>query len=243
MKPIILGSLVLTITTGCVSNQKYLSAENDLKRLKRDSVEWVQAQADADRKIEKLNKQNESFQAQLIEAKADIAAKDSTLLAATKVAVRNELKLDDIAKNLDMFNTKFSEVIVEDGHVKLVMGQDILFNRGSTTINWQGDILLERLAATLNKANNIEVAVEGHTDPIPVLGEDNNWDLSVDRSIAVIERLTKKYGVAPSKLVAAGKSKFDPAVPNMDQESMALNRRVEFIIMPDLDQIESEIDD
>lgn len=236
-------SLILIMASSCVSNQKFLSAQNEVERLKVDSIELAKSKAYVHGELEKLNEHNEYLESELKKAKADIVAKDEALLAATQVAVRNELRLDDIARDLDLFNNKFSTVTVENGHVKVVMEQDILFNQGSTRINAQGDILLERLAATLNKAEGIEVAVEGHTDPIPVIGEDNNWDLSVDRSIAVIERLTNKYGVNPSKLVAAGKSKFEPLVPNKTKEAMAKNRRVEFIIMPDLEMIGSEIDD
>ena len=55
--------------------------------------------------------------------------------------------------------------------------------------------------------------------------------------------LNIEYGVSPNKLIAAGKSKFDPLVSNDTPEAMAKNRRVEFIIIPNRTSLESEIED
>lgn len=227
----------------CVSNQKYMSAQNDIDRLKKDSLELVQASRTANEKVDKLNSQNAYYEQKLSAAEAELQEKELLLLQASRKALNAKMKLNSIANDLEMFDSKFSSVTVEGGHVKVTMDQAILFEQGSTRINFQGDILLERLAATLKKVDDVEIAVEGHTDPVPLAGTDNNWDLSVDRSIAVIEKLTNDYGVSPDKLIAAGKSKFDPVVPNKDEEAMARNRRVEFIIIPNLEPLESEIED
>ncbi|GAB5522394.1 MAG: hypothetical protein Roseis2KO_02660 [Roseivirga sp.] len=220
-----------------------MTAKNDVDRLKQDSLELVQASIAASERVDELNRQNAYYEQKLTKAQAELKEKELMLLQASQKALNAKMKLQTIANDLQLFDSEFSSVLVEDGHVKVVMDQAILFDQGSTKINFQGDILLERLAATLKKADDVEVAVEGHTDSVPVAGSDNNWDLSVDRSIAVIEKLTNDYGVSPDKLIAAGKSKFDPIVPNEGEEAMAKNRRVEFIIIPNLEPIESEIED
>ena len=43
--------------------------------------------------------------------------------------------------------------------------------------------------------------------------------------------------------MAAGKSFNDPIVPNLDNRAMAMNRRVEFIIIPNLESIEEIIEE
>lgn len=243
-KYILAGAACLPLLiSSCVSNQQFMSAQNEIDRLKQDSIQAVRATELALEQAEDLKDQNEVYQTKLEQTKAELSEKETLLTAATRKAVDADLKLQNIADDLNMFESEFSEVVIEDGKVKLNMEQSILFKQGSDEINWQGDILLERLAATLKKVDDVEMIITGHTDPVPVKGEDNNWDLSVDRSIAVVEKLTKEYGVSPEILVAAGKSKFDPAVPNNDEDMMAKNRRVEFIIMPDLEAIEEKIDD
>ena len=50
--------------------------------------------------------------------------------------------------------------------------------------------------------------VEGHTDnvPIKIEGIQDNWELSVKRATAVVRILEKDFGVAPSRMTAAGRS-------------------------------------
>ncbi|OEK02901.1 hypothetical protein BFP97_15820 [Roseivirga sp. 4D4] len=226
----------------CVSNQKYMSAQNDIERLKNDSLQLIQAAEVSIEEIEKLNKEKLYYKAQLEAKEAELAQSNMTLNAATQKLVATQQQLNEIAKDLEVFNTDFRIVTVEDGHVKLSMDEAILFKQGSTYINGMGDRFLKELAPIFKRAD-VEIAVAGHTDPIPVVGQDNNWDLSVDRSIAVIEKLTNDYGVSPEKLMAAGKSKYDPIVPNEKASDMAKNRRVEFIIIPNLEALASAIED
>lgn len=234
---------LMVLMASCISNEKYMSARNDIERLKQDSLSLTEAKLAAEQKAAVLKAETELYESELMKKEAALQEKEVMLLEASQEALNTAMKLNAIANDLELFDSEFSQVIVEEGQVKVVMDQAILFDQGSTQINVQGDILLERLAATLRKVDDVEMAVEGHTDTVPVAGADDNWDLSVDRSIAVIERLTDKYGVAPEKLIAAGKSKFDPLVLNDGMEGMARNRRVEFIIIPDLAPIKSEIED
>jgi chemotaxis protein MotB len=60
--------------------------------------------------------------------------------------------------------------------------------------------------------------------------------LSVDRSTAVIRILQDKYGVAPEKLIAAGRSSFHPLTENDTKEGRATNRRTRIVILPNLDK-------
>lgn len=230
------------ITASCVSNQKFMNAQNKIASLKNDSLQLIQAAKVTSQEIETLNKEKVYYQTKLKATEAELLEANRALTETNRKASIAENRLNKIAKDLEVFKSDFSNVTVENGHVRLVMDQAILFNQGSTKINGLGDRFLKELAGIFKKAD-VEIAVEGHTDPVPVVGVDNNWDLSVDRSLAVIEKLTQEYGVSPNKLIAAGKSKFDPLVSNDTPEAMAKNRRVEFIIIPNLTSLESEIED
>lgn len=242
LRPLLWAVPISLIMASCVSNQKFINAQNNIARLKNDSLQLIQAAEVTSEVIEKLNEEKSFYKTELASKKEELKEAQKTIADATYKAALAEHKLNQITEDLEVFNTDFSEVLLENGHVRLVMDQAILFDLGSTSINSLGDRFLKELAGVIKKSE-VEVAVQGHTDHVPVVGNDDNWDLSVDRSIAVIQKLTADYGVSPKKLMAAGKSKFDPVVPNDDLAAMAKNRRVEFIIIPDLAIFESRLED
>jgi chemotaxis protein MotB len=80
--------------------------------------------------------------------------------------------------------------------------------------------------------------VEGHTDNVPykkgVL--QDNWDLSVKRSTAVVRLLQNQYGLDPAHIAAAGRGEYKPITSNDTAEGRATNRRTRIVILPQLDQ-------
>jgi chemotaxis protein MotB len=85
--------------------------------------------------------------------------------------------------------------------------------------------------------------VEGHTDSDPfkrgVLLD--NWDLSVKRSTAIVRAL-QDLGVAPDKLIAAGRSSYVPLVENNSSANKSTNRRTKILILPKIDQFYNMIE-
>ena len=79
--------------------------------------------------------------------------------------------------------------------------------------------------------------VEGHTDSRSyergVLID--NWDLSVKRATSIV-RVLEDLNVNSGRLIAAGRSYYDPLVDNDTPENRATNRRTRIIIMPKIDQ-------
>jgi chemotaxis protein MotB len=54
--------------------------------------------------------------------------------------------------------------------------------------------------------------------------------------------LIEKYGIRPEIITAAGKSMYFPIAPNTTEAGKARNRRIEFIISPDLSELYKIID-
>ena len=79
--------------------------------------------------------------------------------------------------------------------------------------------------------------VEGHTDSRSyergVLID--NWDLSVKRATSIV-RVLEDLDVNSERLIAAGRSYYDPLVDNDTAENRSINRRTRIIIMPKIDQ-------
>ena len=79
--------------------------------------------------------------------------------------------------------------------------------------------------------------VEGHTDNVPYKSGvlEDNWDLSVKRSTAIVRAL-QGLGVSPAQLIAAGRGDHLPLVDNMSAENRAINRRTKIYILPKINQ-------
>jgi chemotaxis protein MotB len=150
----------------------------------------------------------------------------------------------NLKQNLD--NTLIAEgeeddikIDIDETVVMITVSDKLLFKSGSARVNPKADNLLQRLAAVINSEPALEVMVEGHTDSKTVKPGayiKDNWELSVERSTAVIRKLQDEYGVAPEKLIAAGRSSFHPLADNETEEGRATNRRTRIVILPNLDK-------
>lgn len=76
------------------------------------------------------------------------------------------------------------------------------------------------------------VNVEGYTDNEPITGGPfrDNWQLSAERAVVVVERLQDQDHVSPKQLYIVGFGQYHPIVPNNSKANQAENRRVNIVI-------------
>jgi chemotaxis protein MotB len=137
-------------------------------------------------------------------------------------------------------NFKSNELTVttKNGRVYVSLQESLLFPSGSAVVNPKGKEALGQLAQVLNTNPDINVLIEGHTDSIPIRGRfEDNWALSVARATSIVRILTDTYGVDPTRVTAAGRSKYEPVDTNDTPEGRAHNRRTEIILEPKLDEL------
>ncbi|MGB3342311.1 MAG: flagellar motor protein MotB [Aequorivita sp.] len=166
-------------------------------------------------------------------------AQAKTLQDSMNLIISHNLK-----KNLDSSLIASGEeddidITIDETVVMITVSDKLLFNSGSARVNPKANNLLSRLAAVINSEPALEVMVEGHTDSQTVKPGayiKDNWELSVERSTAVIRKLQDDYGVDPAKLIAAGRSSFHPLTENDTKEGRAINRRTRIVILPNLDK-------
>ncbi len=129
-------------------------------------------------------------------------------------------------------------VNVEKSVVFISLSDKMVFSSGSTTISPRAKEVLSKVATVVNAKPDMEVLVEGHTDNVPVNKEciKDNWDLSVQRAVAITRVLQKDYGVAPGRITAGGRSEYVPLVANDTPENRSTNRRTRIVILPKMDQ-------
>ncbi|MCA1790004.1 MAG: OmpA family protein, partial [Thioalkalivibrio sp.] len=116
--------------------------------------------------------------------------------------------------------------------------QDILFASGSATIGADGRSTIQEIGSVLAELSDREFQVEGHTDNVPISTErfPSNWELSSARALSVV-RLLIQAGVSPERVSGAGFGEFHPVASNDDATSRRRNRRIEIVMLPNLDVI------
>lgn len=147
--------------------------------------------------------------------------------------------LSSVQDALMGFGSDELSVTQRDGKVYVAMSDKLLFESGSAKVDKRGKEALAKLAEVLNKQNDIDVYIEGHTDTksINTVQFKDNWDLSVIRATSVVRILTKDYGVRALQIQPTGRGEYMPVADNATAEGRALNRRTEIIMAPKLDKL------
>jgi chemotaxis protein MotB len=144
-----------------------------------------------------------------------------------------------IAEALKGFSSSELTVKMKNGKVYISMQESLLFPSGSAVVNPKGKDALSKVAGVLNTSSDININIEGHTDSIPIHTAKfaDNWELSTARATSIAHVLIDEYRVTPAKLVASGRSEYDPIAPNSTPEGRGQNRRTEIILEPRLDEL------
>jgi len=111
----------------------------------------------------------------------------------------------------------------------IAIEENILFAPGKVTLRDEARKTLDAIVSTLEgEYGGKDIMVFGHTDdrPIKKSGWADNWQLSTERSLAVV-RYLREHGVGPERLVAAGCGENRPRVANSSEPNRLSNRRVE----------------
>jgi chemotaxis protein MotB len=162
-------------------------------------------------------------------------------LIGAKDAKLNALKTS-LSKALTNFEGKGLSVEQKNGKVYVLMENKLLFASGSWTVGQQGIQAVNQLAQVLAENNDINVLIEGHTDNVPYSGNavlKDNWDLSTKRATAIVHLLQRNKKIKPNRLTAAGRGEFAPVASNTSPEGRAKNRRIEVILAPNWDELNS----
>jgi chemotaxis protein MotB len=118
----------------------------------------------------------------------------------------------------------------------ITLAGDMFFYPASARINIEAtrDILL-KLGTYLdsNELRGRKFRIEGHTDAVDVDPDgpwEDNWQLSVERSRAVLRYLAA-LGIDENRFQIAGFAATVPLFPNDTEEGRRMNRRVDIIIL------------
>jgi outer membrane protein OmpA-like peptidoglycan-associated protein len=114
--------------------------------------------------------------------------------------------------------------------ILITFDSGMLFDIESSALKPATKDNLDNLSETLNKYDETEIRVLGHTDNTGT--EKYNAELSKERAASVNSYLITKQ-VTPSRLTNIGYGELDPIASNETVEGRELNRRVEIVIVAD----------
>ena len=266
-KILILGVAAVTMTS-CVSKKKYVEMETKYNETlaAKDQCEAKmtviqQKVDDYYAKINSLTEENES-KLEYIEGVAALSNRSKTAMRETlkkvdpaklaqaqtledslNLAVEYNLKRN-LAEDTEGGNEDI-DIKIDKTVVMINISDKLLFQSGSANVNRKAYPLLERLANVINSEPAMEVMVEGHTDDTKIRKSDfkDNWELSVDRATAIVRLLQDNYAVDGKKMIASGRSSYNPIVENDTWENRATNRRTRIVILPNLDKFLAMLED
>ncbi|WP_142532831.1 OmpA family protein [Saccharicrinis carchari] len=111
--------------------------------------------------------------------------------------------------------------------IKITFDSGILFGFDSSQLTEPSKKNIEELAKVLNKYDDTEILIEGHTDSKGA--EGYNQKLSEERAKSVVDQLTDR-NVANKRFTIVGHGEAMPIADNATEEGRRLNRRVEVAI-------------
>jgi len=203
---------------------------SDLKSTNKDLIESTKDMTVLTTKgAENLEKSLESLKEKdlKISRLQDALTKKDSVALALVTSLKKEVGLND----------EDIEINVEKSVVFISLSDKLLFKSGSYRITRRATEILGKVATVINSKPDFEAMVEGHTDNIPYKSGvlEDNWDLSVKRSTAIVRAL-QELGVNPAQLIAAGRGDHLPLVDNLTAENRAINRRTKIYVLPKIDQ-------
>lgn len=240
------------------SNTDQLISSN--RSLEQQKAALAQAQKDLNESAEQLSQSNAALATktqQVAEQQREIEGQQEELRAKQAEIERqakqlqeleSQLKSKDeamaalktnIANALTDFDSDELTVVHKDGKVYVSLEEKLLFASGQYEVNNKGISAIRKIAAILKDVSaDVDIAVEGHTDNVPLRGSviQDNWDLSAKRATSVL-RVLVAGGVPQSRLHAIGRADTAPVADNATEEGRCKNRRTEIVLTPKIDQI------
>lgn len=125
--------------------------------------------------------------------------------------------------------------IDERGLAISLVSRHVVFDNDVATLTRRGRQVVDTLAPVLRDLPD-PLQIDGHTNQVPVTPKyyETDWDLSAARAITVLRRLNESHRIPAERMTAsafgAEKPLRDPGRPG----SMAVNKRVDIVVLTSL---------
>jgi chemotaxis protein MotB len=262
----ILAFVVIT-STGCVTKSTYEATVAELSKTKsslneaKNTIalqnEQIKAQkiqisknreeiAKTKDELEKLNKNKAALEEEYKQTQELLSASQNKLKTMQQIEAetkkRNEIYARFVSQLQKMIDAGQLSVSIEKGRIVINLPDNVLFKTGHANVNAEGQKVLKEIANVLKEFKDRRFQVEGHTDNVPIKSSryPSNWELSTARALNVVHLMIQE-GMNPQNISAAGYGEFQPRADNETPEGRKLNRRIEIIMLPNLEILSNEL--
>lgn len=152
-----------------------------------------------------------------------------------------------LREKLDALTELGLKVAVRDNRLVIQLPGDVLFASGRADLKPEGEDILRQIAEVIRGDADLgqrEFQVAGHTDATPLRGGpfQDNWGLSAMRARSVLVFLIRPVaerggGLDARQWSASGYADTDPVAPNDSAANRRLNRRVELVLLPNVEEL------
>ncbi len=251
----ILVLLVALLASSCVKKSTHQKALAENQRLRAELADTQKKLSDTETtlsaKIKELQQQlgildetTKSKEAELGKVRTE---KEATLAELAELRRPKEAAEKRIAaykalqdKFRALVHTGTLQVVFRNGQMTLKLPSGILFPSGSAELSKGGQTAIADVVKILMEFQDRRFIVAGHTDnqPIRTAQFPNNWYLSTARANSVVQHMIKQ-GFPAKSLAASGYGEFDPVAANDTDKNREQNRRIEIILVPNLEELPS----
>ncbi|MBO8164308.1 MAG: OmpA family protein [Brevibacillus sp.] len=216
------------------------SSQIDSKLREVQQAEWKQQE-----ELEETIKSKEILELEKLHLQREIALLElrHRQLAAAVEAVQTEA--ENGSKRLDIVRSQLAAALQEmniqfeetpEG-LMIRFPENVLFASGSAELQEEGQRVIASVAEVLRRFPHL-VRIEGYTDNVPITSGRyrTNWELSAARALSVMREMVDIHGLPASRFIVAGLGELNPIADNTTAENRARNRRVEMVVLADLEQ-------
>jgi chemotaxis protein MotB len=247
MKKLVL--LTLAATAACVSSGKYDTLSKQYKECQDQQGACVAERDKGKARVAELEAQVGDVTVDRDREKAGRGELEGNFKATQKELEELRRQNAEAQKRLAAFKAltaKFQKMIdsgklkvgVRNGLMIVKLPAGILFASGKADLSKEGEVALTEVAVVLAELKDRHYLITGHTDSVPLARGrfKDNWELSVARAL-IVARWLMAQGVTPQQIGAAGYAEFDPVKENTTEEGKQENRRIEIVLMPNIEEL------
>lgn len=240
-------------------DSQYKRDHTELEKTKDDLAKAQTRVAGLTEELSKMGVDVETLERKLLEEgteKERLSADVDELKRAVSEYQQRAAQLERIRGRFEVLREKLQQLTkmglkVEVRHNRMVitLPGDVLFPSGKDELRSGGKDVLMAVAEVIRNDQTLAsrfFQVAGHTDAQPLSGGPfkDNWGLSAMRARTVLVFLISKVdskdgggGLDPTHLHAAGYGETDPVAPNETPAEREKNRRVELVLMPNVEEM------
>jgi chemotaxis protein MotB len=240
-------------------NQQYQNEKADHAKTRAELEQQKKRVAELSDQLKKMGVNLDTVNQQLMQAgteKDQLAASVQELQKALAEYKARADQLEKIKQRFELLRDKLKKltnlglkVEIRRNRMVIRLPGDVLFESGKDNLKDEGKRVLDAVAEVIRGDNGLSqryFQIAGHTDNKPLKGGQfgDNWGLSVMRARRVLLYLIAPTdskggggGMNPDRLHAAGYGETDPVADNNTDQGRQQNRRVELVMMPDVEEM------